>query len=768
MATLIQQVFSILVAPPGNLVYHLVLVFSIAGSLQLTLMHWQSGQKGQAKRTLTGLAILLGMQFVLFIFSGLGWQGLASPDLFLPPVDRAVTVVCLIWIIWMWGFPEPVRWADTLAIILSVLALVALGLTLSAWQPNSATGDFNALWLDKSWQAVALALALLGAAILLMRRPAGWGYGIGFMSLVLVGHLTQILFPQMKGNFPGAVRLVQLAAYPLLLLLPQRLASIKVSAPISSASAAPAASRPLSQERRRYSADPKTVHSFIGLALEDDPLKACTAITRSVSQAMLADLCFLMSASDDKGMVIIEGGYDLIREDKLDGCTLEKDKIPLISNAILRGRGLRLPANHTSSIDMKTLGSLFSLANPGNLLAVPLLGPNQTALGGVLLLSPYSNRVWSADDQAYLTNISDGISRILQRFRHPAGAEPKPEGGQAELQNASATIEQLQNAISSLSAENAQLRAATATAGSSAGLANPLGNPNEEEIQFLENELRLALKEVAHLQNALAEANMLILQIEKEPASSPDLLTHQLEAVHLALKELRHSTLIITGQAENLSKESLDPAKPWLQKSLERIKNEGGSILGLIDGIVQTTMTKSSQPEPAQALVNVEAIIDHAISLTAARMREKNITLRVDLPDHLPQVPADREALQQVVIYLLQNASAVTPPEETVRLKISERGDNTSRPPILIQVTDKGGGISDPDINRLFSGADFASLQPIKGVGHPDELAVARALAEAQGGKLWVECDPGRSSTFTLMLPFESAPAHLEKISGQA
>jgi signal transduction histidine kinase len=312
-----------------------------------------------------------------------------------------------------------------------------------------------------------------------------------------------------------------------------------------------------------------------------------------------------------------------------------------------------------------------------------------------------------------------------------------------------------------LNSENKKLRE-SATSVASAG-----GQPAEIETRYLENELSLALTEVAHLQNALAEANMLILQIEKEPGSGSDLSDHRLEAIQMALKELRHSTMIIKGQAETLSKKTLDPAKPWQQKSLERIKNEGGNILGLIDGIIQSTATKSIQPEQAQALVNIEAIIDHAISLTAVQMREKNITLRVDLPDRLLQVPADREALQQVVIYLLQNAGAITPSEETIRLKISLREDGSSQPSILIQVTDEGGGISDADINRLFSGADLTSFHPIQGVGHPDELAVARALTEAQGGKLWVECENGRSSTFNLLLPRETAPAHSKALTSQ-
>ncbi len=650
MALLIQQILSILVVPPGNLVYILVLVFSIAGCLQVTLTHWQDGQKDQAKRVITSLAILLGVQFILFILGGLGWLGIANPDFLLPPVDRAATAICLIWVIWIWVFPEPVRWANSLAIVLSLFTLIGLGFTLGAWRGIYANGDFDALWLDKGWQAFSLGLILVGMIILLKRRPAGWNYGIGFLSLVLVGHLAQLLFPQIRDNFPGAVRLTQLAAFPLLLLMPQRLAGIKPLTGSIPPALPPAAPGQQDQENRRYTTDSKTVQSFLDLALENDPLKACPAITRVICQVMQADLCFLMSASPGNGVIKIEGGYDRVRDTILDGCTLEETKIPLISNALRRGRGLRLPPNHSSSIDMKTLSSLFALSSPASLLAVPMLGPNQVLLGGVLLLLSYSNRVWSADDQACLTDISYSIAQIVQRFHQP----PEPVIDPAEPDKPSPTL--------------------------------------AAEPCILENDLRQALTEVAHMQNALSEAYQLIQSI---------------------------------------------PPRSLLSK-------------------------------PIQTLVSIDAIIDHAISLISGQLCEKNITLGVDLPDRLPQVSGNREALQQIVTYLLQNASAITPSEGTIRLKIAPQEDGSGQPPLLIQVTNKGGGISDSDNNRLSSALDLTTSHSIQGIGHPEELVLARALAETQGGKLWVVCEPGRTSTFNLLLTLAPAPIQFAKINSQA
>ena len=108
------------------------------------------------------------------------------------------------------------------------------------------------------------------------------------------------------------------------------------------------------QERRRYSTDPKTFHAMLSLAAETNATKVSQAITRVIAQTMLADLCFLIYLTDNNNQAVIVGGYDLIREESLEGGSLNKSVIPMLANSLQRGKPLRLPASSTSA-DIKGL-----------------------------------------------------------------------------------------------------------------------------------------------------------------------------------------------------------------------------------------------------------------------------------------------------------------------------------------------------------------------------------------------------------------------------
>jgi GAF domain-containing protein len=231
-------------------------------------------------------------------------------------------------------------------------------------------------------------------------------------------------------------------AYPLLLTLPQRF-------PVSTRTVTVRQVNPEIPERRRYSTDPKTFHSLLSLAGEVNADKVSQAITRAVAQTMLADLCFLLFLTDDRSQIIIPSGYDLIREEKLDGVSILPTTIPMLASALQRGRALRLPASSTSG-DVRGLSDMLGLSNPGHLLFVPILTAERQSLGGLLLLSPYSNRLWSAEDQSFLANIAGALAPIIQRSQQFATLEDK------NLQ-ASQAIEEERARAAELQAKNREL-----------------------------------------------------------------------------------------------------------------------------------------------------------------------------------------------------------------------------------------------------------------------------------------------------------------------
>lgn len=752
MDSFFGQYFSMLTTPPGNLLYHLVLIFSIAGALQSAFNHWRSSAFPQARRTMVGLGILLLAQIILFIASGLGWQGLLNLEVILPPLDRAFSVLSILWITWLWAFPEPSRAADSAVTLLTLLTATVMTLSFAAWMAELTFMPFNATFQDFVWQVASIGLILLGAMILLVRRPSGWANGLAALGLLFLGHTLHLLSDRTQGDFPGAVRLAMIAAYPILFTLPQRFpAPVSQPTSIKQETSVP--------ERRRYSTDPKTFHAMLSLAAETNPTKTSQAITRAIAQTMLADLCFLIFLTDNKNQLVIAAGYDLIREEPLEGGALNKTEIPMLAGAIQRGRPLRLPASGTSA-DIKGLGDMLGLGNPGNLLSVPMLTSEKESIGGVLLLSPYSSRVWSAEDQAFLANIASSLVTIVQRGQQLNTLQKKEQATQQTLDQARTQLAEYQKKTEELTKQLEEALKAPRADPAAQKLIEQLQKDNEalrarktgrREDSQVEKELRMTLEETARLQNQLAEANMRIAELEKGQKATRT--NEQAEVVASISQELRQPMSSVVGYADLLLGESVGILGALQRKFVERIKASTERIGALIDDLIQVTTMESGLAELKPEPVDLNLIIDNAMTYTSSQVREKNISLHLDLPKKISAIYADREALQQILIHLLQNAGAATPVEGKITLRVQTKTEDR-QDYVLIQVTDSGGGIPAEDLPRVFTRLYRADNVLIQGVGDTGVgLSIAKTLTEAQHGRIWVDTEPGTGSTFSVLLP---------------
>ena len=760
MGSLSNQIFSFMTSQQGSVIYHILLVSSIAFGLQSAFNHWRSSDYPQARRTMVGLGILLLVNILMFIVSGLGWQQALNLNVLLPPLDRAFVLLGLVWVTWLWAFPEPSNAADSAAALLSLLIASIAVLSLTD-QTALAQPSFNATTQDGLWQVASIGVTLVGALILLIRRPSGWGNGLAFLILAFLGHMLYLWSDRSMGDFPGAVRLAYLAAYPILLTLPQRFPA-PAAQPVSLQQEA---SIP---ERRRYSTDPKTFHALLDLAAETNTTKMSQAVTRAIAQTMLADLCFLIYLTDNKTQLQIASGYDLIREEPLEGGSLTKTSVPMLAGAIQRGRPLRLPASATSA-DIKGLGDVLGLGNPGNLMCVPMLTKEKESIGGVMLLSPYSNRLWSAEDQAFLANIAASLVSIVQRGQQVTSLQQKEQATQQSLEEALAGLIQAKTENEQLSRQLEQAVNAPTPSSSedltvaqariqelqneiaSLRAAKPVRPRGSSEVNQLEKELRITLEDTAHLQNQLAEANMRILELEKREKSERS--NEQSEVVASISQELRQPMSSIVGYTDLLLGESVGILGALQRKFVERVKASTERIGSLIDDLIQVTTLESGLSELKAEPVDMNAIVDNAMSYTSSQLREKNISLRLDLPKVMAPIHADREALQQILIHLLQNAGAATPIEGNVTLKVQTRLQE-EQDYVLIQVTDSGGGILTEDLPRVFTRLFRADNVLIQGVGDTGVgLSIAKTLTEAQHGRIWVDSDPGAGSTFSVLLP---------------
>jgi len=771
MSQLFEQIITVLTTLPGNLVYHIVVVFSIAGTLWGAIRLLRSGQFPQAYRLVFGLGILIAPQVLLFIFSGLASLGLLDPHTLLPPLDRAVTLLALVWITWLWAFLEPVRLADFATGLLSLLGLVLFGLTLVFQVQTTATG-FNTSFFEMIWQGFSLAVILLGILVLARRRTNGWGNGLAMLLLAFIGHLPSLVW-RVEGDFPGFVRLTQLAMFPILLtIVPPLLLPVSERKPFVKRDGS--GEEPI-QEQPRYSTDPRTLQSLMSLAAEVNADKIGCSMTRGIAQAMLADLCFLLFMAEDKSLSIA-CGYDLKSDENLDGMAVNKEAVPLLAKAIQRGRPLLLPANRNSS-DLRGLGKMLGLSNPGHLLSVPIASREGGPLGAILILSPYSNRLWSAEDQSYLSNVSTLFIPILERGQRTSlleterdqatqaaisaqeqavEANMKYEEVAKELEQVHVNVSQSQllvGNIAALQVVQEESRKTIESLEKQIEQMRPSGEAGglDAESEQLARELRQNLEEIARMQNAVADANAKIIELEQRPAVL--ITSEQVEVIASISQELRQPMSSIVGYTDLLMGDSVGNLGPLQKKFIERIQASTERVGGLVEDLIQVTNLETGKLEFKAELIDMNLIIDNAMAYTSMQIREKNITLRLDIPGSALTTLTDRDALQQIFIHLLQNATAATQAEGTITLRVQMQNESDKHF-ISIQVTDTGGGIASENIPLVFARRYRAEHSLIQGLGDTGVgLSIAKSLVEAQAGRIWVETELGSGSTFSVLLP---------------
>ena len=128
------------------------------------------------------------------------------------------------------------------------------------------------------------------------------------------------------------------------------------------------------------------------------------------------------------------------------------------------------------------------------------------------------------------------------------------------------------------------------------------------------------------------------------------------------------------------------------------------------------------------------------------------ITTVLDLPPDLPNIFVDQRQMEQVLGNLTTNAGQAMTEAGTLTVSAQPADLGDGQPDVRIQVSDTGSGITEENLKKLFEPLFTTKIRGI-GLG----LAVSRKLAEANGGRIEVESEVGKGSTFTVYLPIKSS-----------
>jgi hypothetical protein len=404
MNSLAQSLITLLISPPGNLIYHLVLVFAVAGTAQTIIVGRGPLRTPQARRALVGLVILLLAQAILFLASGLSWQGLLQPSSYLPILDRSMTAFSLLWIAWLWAFPKPLRWADALTTLGSVVIIIMLAFSLVAWNSQAVTASFNASWIDWGWSGISIMISLGGFFLLVMRQTPGWGIGAAMLALNLVGHLAHLVWGLPQGDYSAIIRLTQLCAYP---LLPTLAGCLHTASPLQAFETTPAPAA-LSTDQLG------SLETWLQMQIGTNAQR-CQALTRAVAEALPADFCLLASVPKmDGNPITIACGFNSVDNLQIARIDLDPIGFPALDSALSSSKMTWIEDNSGKGLDIRILGGLIGLQKTSDMLVLPLQ-QNDLPWAALLLLSPTSKTKWSNENLQRLSGLSGFMVQILQQ-----------------------------------------------------------------------------------------------------------------------------------------------------------------------------------------------------------------------------------------------------------------------------------------------------------------------------------------------------------------
>jgi signal transduction histidine kinase len=185
-----------------------------------------------------------------------------------------------------------------------------------------------------------------------------------------------------------------------------------------------------------------------------------------------------------------------------------------------------------------------------------------------------------------------------------------------------------------------------------------------------------------------------------------------------------------------------------VKKNINTIISEGERLTDLINDLLDVTKIEAGKVEWEMKPVSVAGIIKLASDITSSAFEQHGLELECDVEDDLPEITGDKYRLEQVLINLFSNA-----------IKFTENGYIRCRAwminsEILISVKDTGEGINKDDQESVFEKFRQVSIVPKdKPRGTGLGLPICKEIVNRHGGRIWVESEPGKGSTFSFTLP---------------
>src|SRR2546425_2086423 len=223
---------------------------------------------------------------------------------------------------------------------------------------------------------------------------------------------------------------------------------------------------------------------------------------------------------------------------------------------------------------------------------------------------------------------------------------------------------------------------------------------------------------------------------------------HKSEFLANMSHELRTPLNAIIGFSEVLSERMFGELNEKQEEYLQDIYASGTHLLSLINDILDLSKIEAGRMELELTDFHLPTALDNALTLVRERAGRRSITLQMSVDELLGEVRADERKIRQVVLNLLSNAIKFTP--EGGRIEVAATLKDGSE---AGSVSDTGVGIAPEDQEAVFEEFRQVGTSAAKQEGTGLGLALCRKFVELHGGKIRVQSEVSRGSTFTFTIP---------------
>jgi len=279
---------------------------------------------------------------------------------------------------------------------------------------------------------------------------------------------------------------------------------------------------------------------------------------------------------------------------------------------------------------------------------------------------------------------------------------------------------------------------------------------NDSAIETLQQQNRDFVKILGELEEKREELEQVNRQLNESNRELNDANTKlrelsemKEEFLALTTHDLRSPLAVISGVISFFTSGRLGELSGEQKNMVAMMERNAQSLIELVNDLLDASKLEAGSMRLDLTSTDLRGLINELHETMEPLAREKNITLKEELPPDLPLIEADRDKLRRIIVNLLSNAIKFTHKGGVVTVN-AEQVDNHLR----VSFADTGVGIAAEDVARLFDKYEQTRARATRGEkGSGLGLYITKQLVEMHGGEISVQSEIGKGSVFTFTLP---------------